>query len=168
MAGDATACDKYQSLVADRGLLTSLMEAAASGKLDAMNLAVQKIKERYAGHSKEGEAEGNADFLLEFRDGNGRTLAHFAALGGCQKNLELAIRLCPAAVKSRDNAGKTPLFFSAMLGDIPAIELLLNNEAEVNAEAEGGSTPLHEAVYAGKVAAVKRLLKGGADVSRMP
>ena len=153
--------------MADRDLLTSLMEAAANGNLELLRSVIQKIEERYADHIHGGEIAAKADVLLGFKDGNGRTVAHFAALGGSRDALELLIQLCPAAVKSRDNSGKTPLFTSATLGDLASIELLLDNGAEVNIESEGGGTPLHEAVYAGKVAAVKLLLDRGAAVSQV-
>lgn len=167
MAGHTKASDKYQSLMTDRGLLTSLMEAAAKGEPKVLHSVIQEIEKRYADQLQEGGIATKADVLLGFRDGNGRTVAHFAALGGSRDSLELLIQLCPAAVKSRDNSGKTPLFISATLGDLASIELLLDNGAEVNTESEGGSTPLHEAVSAGKAAAVKLLLERGATVSQL-
>lgn len=166
MAGDTEATGKYQSLMADRQLLTSLMEAAANGKVKELESVMQKVEERYADSWKEGGDAAKAELLLGFKDGKGRTVAHFAALGGSKKALELVLKSCPGLANTRDSTGKTPLFTSATLGDLAAIELLIDKGAEVNVEAEGGSTSLHDAVYAGKSDAVKALLKHGATVRR--
>lgn len=165
--------DKYGSLMADRALLTSLMEAAASGNKDSLLSVVRKVEERYgtqASSNTEGGAAAVGDslspgVLLGFRDAHGRTVAHFAALGGAPDVLELVIKLCPSAVNVKDNSGKTPLFTAASLGHVKSLELLLNRGADVGASSEGGSTALHEAVYAEKAAAVKLLLEHGSNVS---
>ncbi|CDJ64081.1 ankyrin repeat containing protein / TPR domain-containing protein, putative [Eimeria necatrix] len=163
--------DKYGSLMADRALLTSLMEAAASGNKDSLLSVVRKVEERYgtqASSNTEGGAAAVGDslspgVLLGFRDAHGRTVAHFAALGGAPDVLELVIKLCPSAVNVKDNSGKTPLFTAASLGHVKSLELLLNRGADVGASSEGGSTALHEAVYAEKAAAVKLLLEHGSN-----
>ncbi|OEH78654.1 ankyrin repeat containing protein TPR domain-containing protein [Cyclospora cayetanensis] len=177
----------YEALQADRKLLTALMEAAAAGRREDLRTAIQAIEERYSsrftkngGHcggdssagskgapGAERAAATESDFLLGFKDGHGRTVVHFAALGGSLEVLQLVLDMCPSGVDARDSSGKTPLFTAASLGHTEAIELLLQRGAKVEAESEEGCTALHEAVYAGQLAAVQKLLLAkGTDVNK--
>ncbi|KAL8431776.1 hypothetical protein Efla_004998 [Eimeria flavescens] len=167
MAGEAETTAKYQNLLADRELLTSLMESAANGKLQDFLSVTKRVEERYGLRGEEGGSSGaKADLLLGFKDGNGRSVAHFAALGGCLEILQEVLRRSPAASKARDKHGKTPLCVAAGRGHLEVMQLLLAADAEADAEAEGGSTALHEAVYEGQAAAVKLLLDRGATVDK--
>lgn len=209
---------KGAALMEERSLLTSLMEAAATGNKDALLGAIRKVAQRYgkrnaaatasseptvlqgeeatasppAGDAADApvarhtaaaaaetpaatgprEAEGakceefglDPDLLLGFRDGEGRTVAHFAALGGSSEVVELILRLCPSAAKARDNYGKTPLFTAASLGNTDVLQLLLHSGGDASARSKGGSTAVHEAICAQKAAAIKLLLERGANV----
>ncbi|KAL8272555.1 hypothetical protein Esti_003554 [Eimeria stiedai] len=167
MTGEVAASAKYERLMADRELLTCLMEAAAKGKIEELRAVIQKVEARYEGHCDEGGKAAKAELLLGFKDATGRSVAHFAALGGSVETLEKVLELCPGAGNVEDKGGKTPLFAAASLGNVAAVKLLLDKGAHVNAEAEGGNTPLHEAVYAGKTDAVKLLLTHGATVNKV-
>jgi hypothetical protein len=58
--------------------------------------------------------------------------------------------------------GTTPLMHAAMLGDVPWVERLLNQGADVNAVDSSGSTALNWAAATGGPAAVQALLNAGA------
>jgi ankyrin repeat protein len=57
------------------------------------------------------------------------------------------------------------LHYAATKGDIPMIELLLDNDAYIDAESPNGTTPLMMAAQYGTPTAVKALLEAGADPS---
>ncbi len=61
--------------------------------------------------------------------------------------------------------GNTPLHLAVMAGNMDMIQLLLNNDADVNAKTINGKTPLHLAVdfSKGETEIVKLLLGNGAD-----
>ena len=52
----------------------------------------------------------------------------------------------PALVSSKNRDGETPLHLAAENGDKKMVELLLANQADVNATDGTGDTPLHLAV----------------------
>lgn len=60
--------------------------------------------------------------------------------------------------------GVTLLFIACQLGDLNAIQLLLDAKADVNLETYGGCTPLHVVSNRGNIKAVKLLLAAGANV----
>ena len=76
----------------------------------------------------------------------------------------------PAA---RDRVGRTPLHLAAERGDLPTIERLLADGANVNvqirsdekASTDWGNTPLHSAARDGRIEAVRLLLDRGADIN---
>ena len=59
--------------------------------------------------------------------------------------------------------GDTPLHIMAMWGDTEAIQILLEEGAELEARGEDGFTPLHCAVEQDKIDAVRLLLDVGAN-----
>jgi len=61
-------------------------------------------------------------------------------------------------------SGDTPLHVAAGEGQMEALELLLNWEADIESKNRVGSTPLHRAASNGQVAAVKKLLENGGNV----
>ena len=61
--------------------------------------------------------------------------------------------------------GWAPLHYAATKGDIPMIELLLENDAYIDAESPNGTTPLMMAAQYGTPEAAKALLDAGADAS---
>ena len=58
--------------------------------------------------------------------------------------------------------GQTPLHWMAVLGDVPAIHLLVNAGANVDAQDAHGDTALHEALKLHHIPAARALLENGA------
>jgi ankyrin repeat protein len=71
----------------------------------------------------------------------------------------------PGLTFSRNNFGWTPLHIAAAKGRKDVAELLLINNADVNARVENGWSPLHHAVYNGHKDVVESLLAHKADVN---
>jgi uncharacterized protein len=62
-----------------------------------------------------------------------------------------------------NKTGWTPLHYAATGGHVAIIELLLDQDAYIDAESPNGTTPLMMAAHYGSSAAVKVLLEAGAD-----
>jgi ankyrin repeat protein len=69
-----------------------------------------------------------------------------------------------AAVDPVDRAGRTPLFYAALNGDVAIIDLLISHHADVNAKDQMLRTPLFAAAQSYEVDAASRLIAGGAEV----
>ena len=59
--------------------------------------------------------------------------------------------------------GQTPLVWAALVGQLEAVDWLLQNGAAVNGRTKDGGTPLHAAAFLGRVEVAKLLLQHGAD-----
>lgn len=66
-------------------------------------------------------------------------------------------------VNSRGNSGETPLHWMATLGDVQALNLLLDARSDINAIDNSGNTPLHDAVLSRQTPAASLLIKRGAN-----
>lgn len=64
----------------------------------------------------------------------------------------------PSCVSEKDSAGFTPLHFAACYGHTPAVEILLERNAQVDCANPHGWTPLHVAARNGHEPGVKTLL----------
>ncbi len=69
----------------------------------------------------------------------------------------------PSLVFSNKYINGTPLHYAAEMGHMAVVELLLANEADVNARSQNGATPLHAAVLSGKKDVLELLLANGAN-----
>ena len=96
---------------------------------------------------------------LNALNANGESALMLAALKG---QLDLAVQMVK---KDADvnKTGWTPLHYAASSGQLPLIELLIQNHAYIDAESPNGTTPLMMASMYGTPAAVKLLLGEGAD-----
>lgn len=66
-------------------------------------------------------------------------------------------------VEARDNAGRTPLMYSAAFGALPMIKLLLEIGVINDAADDRGLTPLHAAAAGGHLEVARALLLAGAN-----
>ena len=73
---------------------------------------------------------------------------HDAAQRGDLKTVKALLKGHPALVFSKDDVGNTPLHYAAC-GYMAVVELLLANQAEVNAKNKEGATPLRLAEDSG-------------------
>lgn len=64
-----------------------------------------------------------------------------------------------------NKTGWTPLHYAASKGQVPAIRLLLENSAYIDAESPNGTTPLMMAAMYGSPESVKVLVEEGADTT---
>ena len=88
---------------------------------------------------------------------------HLAAYGGLKwLLLKLLSSKYSTDLESRDSHGNVPLIWAARNGHYSAVELLLDQGADVAAENNDGVTALYWAANNGHAAIVERLLKGGA------
>ncbi|HMN22408.1 MAG TPA: ankyrin repeat domain-containing protein [Ottowia sp.] len=96
----------------------------------------------------------------EERNPAGESPLMVAALKG---DLAIARRLI-ALDADVNKPGWTPLHYAATNGHVAMIELLLDENAFIDAEAPNGNTPLMMAAYFGSPEAVKVLIQAGADL----
>jgi ankyrin repeat protein len=68
-------------------------------------------------------------------------------------------------LEARDSLRNTPLFYTALLNNVPMAQLLLGKGASVRAQNASGATVLHEAVRLGNLPLASLLLKNGAPVN---
>lgn len=78
---------------------------------------------------------------------DGWTSLHVAASYGLKDVAELLLAN-KADIESKDNQGRTPLFYAVSGRNRTLVELLLTEHADVNATDDKGETPLHWAVLA--------------------
>ncbi len=116
--------------------------------------------------SREAVSLGAA--LLAYEDGN--QCARVEVKGksdesGPQRKHEDRSQLAWADVKARDEKGKTALMKAAELGDVKAINKLVERGAYVNARDDDYSTALMWAAIEGQVESIGALVRNGANVS---
>jgi hypothetical protein len=167
-----------QPALSYRASLPPLIQAAADGQLDALQLLVASRQDELLP-------------LLLTRDRHGSTAEHWAAGNGHQACLQFLVdKRCwiqmqneqpgsgqhqsddgttstvpPKKIRRRD--GKTPLHYAARNGRIDCARYLLKQaQADVNTVSGDGTTPLHMACYGGHEAMVHFLMnEAGAEVS---
>jgi ankyrin repeat protein len=90
-----------------------------------------------------------------------------AAKSGSVARIRELLEQDPALLNARDADGSTPLHCAAWKGHVPAVELLLDSGADVNAQSQNGhygGTPLHAAAHGNSRAVAELLVNRGADV----
>ncbi|MBU0514428.1 MAG: ankyrin repeat domain-containing protein [Proteobacteria bacterium] len=88
-----------------------------------------------------------------------------AVRAGDEARVRAVLRRHPQAIDGADAWGRTALHWAAVEGHVNLAELLLDAEADVNAENRDGETPLHEAVFRGWAGLARLLLARGAYVN---
>jgi ankyrin repeat protein len=85
---------------------------------------------------------------------------HDAAIGvGSELILQLLLQHFPESVNVKDTNGSTALHTAAFKGNLPLVNLLLENGADMEAENNLGEIPLDHAVYNGSEPIVQLLLQ---------
>ncbi len=149
---------------------TVLARAARSGKKELVEFLLEKgaaediFAAAIVGHTDQVAALLKEDpKLINARDGDGRTVLHWAALYGQKKVVELLLAE-KADVNSLDEDGFTPLHWAATFNQSDAVKVLLANKADMNLKVQKyGWTALRLAVIHGHMATAEALLNGGAD-----
>ena len=96
---------------------------------------------------------------LEARNAKDESALMIAVLKG---QTELAQKLIDKGADV-NKPGWTPLHYASTYGHVPLINMLLENDAYIDASSPNESTPLMMAALYGTPAAVKTLLEAGAD-----
>jgi ankyrin repeat protein len=96
---------------------------------------------------------------VEIRTAQDESPLMIASLKG---QLEVARKLIERGADV-NKPGWAPLHYAATNGHLPVMELLLEQNAYIDAASPNGSTPLMMAAHYGTAAAVKLLLEAGAD-----
>jgi ankyrin repeat protein len=67
------------------------------------------------------------------------------------------------SLDQRNTLGDTPLHTVCTWGEVPAIEMLIEAGADVNAQGDRGCTPVFNAIVAGSAPAIRALRRRGAN-----
>ncbi len=123
---------------------TPLQGAASEGRLDSMDLLLQRGAK------------------LEVTDSRGKTPLHSAAEGG---HLNVMDFLFQRGVDPnvRDSCGQTPLYDAARKGRLDSMDLLLQRGAKLDVTDSRGKTLFHSAAEGGHLNAVDFLFQHGVD-----
>ncbi|KAI1595475.1 ankyrin repeat domain containing protein [Pyrenophora tritici-repentis] len=92
-------------------------------------------------------------------------LAHFGLATIARQLASAASGLLMRVVNARNSRGDTPLSMAAVQGHCETVNVLLDNEADLNAQGGHYGNALQAASYGGHEAVVKMLLNKGADVN---
>ena len=118
----------------------------------------------------EAAAEGNIEVVkqhlaagtdVDFRNQEGLTALHMAAVKGHNKVAELLIAKGANVNTSGRLIGTTPLDSAALLGHKEMVELLIDSGADINPQIITGETPLQRAEQRGHSAIAEILRKHG-------
>ncbi len=119
---------------------TALQFAAYSGRLDAVQLLVER----------------GADVRAASKNGRATTALHVALLNRQSEAAKFLLERS-ADLEAIDADGSTPLHAAARAGTLEVIEFLIARGARVNARRKDGATPLGTAIKAGHTAAADTL-----------
>ncbi len=125
--------------------------------------------------------KGVPGLYMALQDGSmkvAKVLLQSRRLKGEQRNASDESPLMMAALKGQldvakaliakdadvNKPGWTPLHYAATGGSLPMLQLLLDDDAFIDAQAPNGNTPLMMAAYYSTPEAVKLLIEAGADV----
>ena len=140
-------------------ILTQLLRGFDPNTLNAKGETALLIAVRHGSFKAISALLADPQTNVEMRNQQDESPLMLAALKGY---LDLAKQLI-ARDADVNKPGWAPLHYAATKGDIPMIELLLDNDAYIDAESPNGTTPLMMAAQYGTPSAVKALLDAGAD-----
>lgn len=103
----------------------------------------------------------DGDFMKSFLKSIEDTLAGAARTGDVAA---IKQHIAEGADVNAPHFERAPLTWAAMMGQTEAVQLLLENGADVNIKSRDGGTPLHDAAFFGRTDVVKLLLENGANL----
>jgi ankyrin repeat protein len=137
------------SFLADKTVVLSIFEAAATGKINHVIRLLARDPELVNTYAEDGfQPLGLASFFGHF------DTAEYLARAGALLNSP-----------SRNELKATPLHSAAAGGHTRIVKMLLDLGADPNVREQGGFTPLHAAAQNGDVDTIRALLLGGADLT---
>ena len=103
----------------------------------------------------------DGDFMKSFLESIEDTLAGAARTGDVAA---IKQHIAEGADVNALHFERPPLTWAAMAGQTEAVQVLLENGADVNIKSRDGGTPLHDAAFFGRTDVVKLLLENGANL----
>jgi hypothetical protein len=143
--GDDKEKEKELKLKALAGC-SDLMKAALGGALDSVAAILT--------------AAPNAGVEMRKTDAEGRTVMHYAAMGGFTAVMKL-LGEKGGQVNTADSKRRTPLFFAALYKQNEAFDLLLVQGAKINQQAMGGMTIAMVGAFSGNMHILKVAVEKG-------
>lgn len=106
---------------------------------------------------------------LEACDGNGMSIAHYAAWSSQSSYRHVLASIRPDDMRpftTRDHLGRCVIHFAAQRGNIEVLRNLIdvNSDIDINCKDRDGQTALHYAVESKRVDAIKLLVLKGANI----
>lgn len=163
MSSELTETQKKENFLKAQEELKGLFEAVQNGTLEQIKEKVQEL----INASKGQEEELTLNSIAEgYKEGNGRTILHFAASRGDVEIFRyLASEDNSEVFNEQDKNGNTPLFIAVQHDNLPLVKYIIEEKkADIKMTRTGGTTILHIACSTGNAALVEYLAARGADL----
>lgn len=128
-----------------------------------LHVACEQGKSECANEMTRNMLPGQLRPVLEAQNWRGVTCLHLATMHRRHRLMKLLIKKGADLNVQEGTSGKTPLHMAVELHDVPAVTLLLNQGANVDAAMFNGCTPLHLAVGRQDATIANLLCQSGAD-----
>jgi ankyrin repeat protein len=155
---------KYNTMKEVRQQVEEYMTAAQSGNLKKMKAFIKKMMQE--GGDKDNELT-EAEIVLNFKDGNGKSGLHFAAGKGKLEMCKFMIKTAADTIKMEDDNGERPLSFACMNGDPDIVALLIKEGADVWHASQKGVTALHRAAGEGHLEIMELLMAAESKIDKV-
>ena len=128
--------------------VTALMLASKKGNVDAMNVLI------------------NAGANMAIKDADGDTWIHYAIYGDCEKEVLQSITDLGVDVNAANNKNVTALMLASKKGNVDAMNVLINEGANITVKDVDGNTWIHYAIHGDcKKEVLQSIIDLGADVN---
>jgi ankyrin repeat protein len=152
---------KYNTMKEVRQQVEEYMTAAQSGNLKKMKAFMKKMVQ---GGDKDN-AMTEADIVLNYKDGNGKSGLHFAVGKGKLEMCKFILKTAADTVHMEDDTGERPLSFACMNGNPDIVALLIQEGCDVWHASQKGVTALHRAAGEGHVEIMELLMAAESKTS---